>query len=119
MMLAEINIFHAQAQTFEQAYSCTIKQPGLRAKGRLFALFQHETNFGLGQHHGQPFIFFGAQGIDTGQFDVQHLPVKKEARSRSGRGRSEVVALVREVVRVTSVRRLAQQRVLRNSGRNR
>ena len=37
-------------------------------------------DFGFGQDDGQPFILFGAQGVDAGQFDAQQLPVEEEDR---------------------------------------
>ena len=41
-------------------------------------VFEDALDLGPGENDGQTFILAGAQGVDAGQFDVQHLVIEEE-----------------------------------------
>lgn len=65
--------FDTQPQTFAQAQTGAIEESGLEWEGGVGDVGEDGLDFGFAEDDGQAFVFSGAQGLDTAEFDVEHL----------------------------------------------
>lgn len=77
-MLAEVDVFDAQSQTFEQAQAGAVEEFGLELESGVGDVSEDGLDFGFREDNGEAFVFLGAQGFDAGEFDVEDLFIEKE-----------------------------------------
>ena len=85
-MLAEVDVpspvlrtgFDTQPQTFRQAQPGAVEEFGLELEGGVGDVGEDGVDFGFGEDDGEAFVFWGAQGFDAGEFDVEDLAVEEE-----------------------------------------